>query len=293
MKKYKLSFVYSGITSLLVLLLMAGCGQQQSEQESVTDRMAEEHEGDEPTANQASRYEPAQPVKAEWVTYGTVGEDSLRGYYAEPESAMGDTTLPGLIVIHEWWGLNNNIKMMARRLAGEGYQALAVDMYGGDTAGTSDAAQQLMKQAMQNQDRGVANLKQAQQYLAQIEDAELTGVIGWCFGGGWSLQAALSMPEKLDAAVIYYGRLVTDADQLKKLNMPILGNFGSEDNAIPPENVKRFGTVLDSLGIWNDLKIYEGAGHAFANPSGDSYESKAARDAWKRTTDFLERYLKE
>lgn len=285
----------SGILGLLVLmsaLLTFSCGGQEEAEQDTTDRMASEHEGDAPVANKASMYKPGQPVSAGWITYGVVGEDSLKGYYAEPKSLEGDTTLPGLIVIHEWWGLNDNIKMMTKRLAGEGYQALAVDMYGGDTAGTPDRAKQLMQQAMKNKETGVQNLMQARQYLAQIENASKTGVIGWCFGGGWSLQAALNMPQKLDAAVIYYGQLVTDSGQLKKLTMPILGNFGAEDRAIPPQQVKEFRSVLDSLGKWNDLKIYEGAGHAFANPSGRNYEPKAARDAWQRTTKFLEKYLK-
>ncbi len=283
------------MAGLLILFAVFGCGrgETQQAQESVTDRMAEEHKEDEPVANESSRYAPAQPVKAEWTTYGTVDDDSLRGYYAEPKATTRDTTLPGLIVIHEWWGLNNNIKMMSRRLAGEGYQVLAVDMYGGDTAGTPEKAQQLMKQAMQNEKAGVSNLKQARQYLAIVESAPKTGIIGWCFGGGWSLKGALTMPGKLDAAVIYYGRLETDPEKLAKLEMPILGNFGADDQAISPDKVRQFESVLDSLDKWNDLKIYDDADHAFANPSGNNYEPEAARDAWNRTTKFLERYLKE
>ena len=93
-------------------------------------------------------------------------------------------------------------------------------------------------------------------------------MIGWCFGGGWSLRTALALPQKIDATVIYYGELVTDRDRLATLDMPVLGNFGAEDQGITPDKVHRFESTLKDLGKDVDVKIYDGAGHAFANPSG-------------------------
>jgi carboxymethylenebutenolidase len=135
-------------------------------------------------------------------------------------------------------------------------------------------------------------LKQAYQYLAQQQDEREIGVIGWCFGGGWSLETALALPQKIDATVIYYGRLVTDPQRLEKLDMPVIGFFGAEDNGIPREKVKAFEAALNEVGVTNSIYIYEGAGHAFANPSGTRYQAKAAEDAWQKTVAFLNEYLK-
>lgn len=262
----------------------------QEEDQSITDRMAEEHKNDEPVANESSG-QPSHPVETEEVAYGEVSGNELTGYYAQPKD-MEAENLPGLIVIHEWWGLNDNIRMMTRRLAGEGYQALAVDLYNGEKASDPSKARELMQKAMDNEEAGITNLKEAHSFLAKEKRANTTGVIGWCFGGGWTLKAALSMPDKIDAANIYYGRLVTDAEKLDKIDMPILGIFGEEDEGIPPEKVRRFETVLDSLGKDASIHIYEAADHAFANPSGNSYNEEAAQDAWKKTVAFFERHMK-
>jgi carboxymethylenebutenolidase len=260
------------------------------EKEGITSKMAEEHQDDEPTASPLTEMEPAQPVVGQAVSYGTVDGQEVTGYVAEPENASGP--LPSLIVIHEWWGLNDNIRKMARFLAGEGYRALAVDLYGDKVAETPDKAQTYMGAAMKNKEAVKANLKEAYRYLEEDREAPKVGVIGWCFGGGWSLQTALMYPEQIDATVIYYGELVTDREALKTLQMPMVGFFGSEDNAIPPSKVRTFESTLKDLGKNAEMYIYEGANHAFANPSGKRYDPKAAADAWKKTTAFLAKHLK-
>jgi carboxymethylenebutenolidase len=204
-----------------------------------------------------------------------------------------DEPLPGLIVIQEWWGLNDNIRAMADRLAGEGYLALAVDLYGGEVAEDRDKAMQLMQAAMNESAALEENLRQAYAYLEEEAGAPRIGTIGWCFGGGWSLNTALLLPDKVDATVIYYGRLVTDREALAKLGMPILGVFGAEDQGIPVESVKEFEAALDSLGKEAQIRIYEGADHAFANPSGTRYQPEAAADAWEKTIAFFNQHLKE
>ncbi len=271
---------------LLVMILAGGCG---TEKEDFIDRMETEHQGDTPVENASAELPQQSEVKAETVTYATVGEEEVKGYLAMPEDAGKQT--PGLIVIHEWWGLNDNIRMMARRLAGEGYKALAVDLYHGKVAESSDKAGKLARSV--EEEPALDNLSQAYAYLVDKQGASGVGTIGWCFGGGWSLQTALAMPEKVDATVIYYGRLETDPSKLKKLEMPVLGFFGSEDSGIPPSTVKSFENALNEAGVENDIYIYEGANHAFANPSGSRYEKEAAEDAWNKTTAFFGKHLKE
>lgn len=251
------------------------------------DSLASEHAGDEPQASPAARVQPRRPVKASEVVYGSPGGKELRGYLAVPEDASD--TIPGLIVIHEWWGLNDNIRSMARQLAGEGYAALAVDLYGGKVGDTPEEARKLVQAV--DQDAARANLRAAYRYL-EGRGAPRIGVIGWCFGGGWSLQTALLFPDSLDAAVIYYGHLVTDPKALADLEVPIEGHFGAEDSSIPVKDVHRFGEILDSLGVTEHLYVYQGAGHAFANPSGTRYVKAAADTAWTRTLDFLRKHLR-
>lgn len=271
---------------LTVGWLATGCAGD-SDTEHVDD-MAREHADDSSEPSEMAETAPAVDVESRQVDYATVNGETATGYLARPTGVEGP--LPGIIVIHEWWGLNDNIRSMTEQLAGEGYQALAVDLYGGETADTPDGARALMQASTENEDALVENLKQAFSYLE--DDGQKVGTIGWCFGGGWSLRTALALPEQVDATVIYYGRLVTDQDELAPLTMPIVGFFGAEDQGIPVESVREFEQALDALGKDASIHIYEGAGHAFANPSGDNYEPEPARDSWEKTLAFFEAHLK-
>jgi carboxymethylenebutenolidase len=274
----------SALTLLLFLPAMARADEQ-----SDLQRMAQEHQHDKPVATPSAMQEPSQPVTGEEVTYGEVGGKPVHGYMARPKASHGP--LPGLIVIHEWWGLNDNIRAMTRRLAGEGYQALAVDLYGGAHAETPDAATKLMNAAMQNPGAADDNLRHAAAWL-ESHGVRTLGVIGWCFGGGWSLNTTLLMPDKIAATVIYYGRLETDPAKLATLKHPVAGFFGGADKSIPADSIRQFESALRKQGTPVEIKIYDGAGHAFANASGGNYRPDAAKDSWQRTTAFLARNLK-
>ena len=191
--------------------------------------MEREHAGDEPIASGAAG-EPALAVVGESVVYATVDGRGVTGYLAQPAGV--EDPLPGIIVIQEWWGLNDNIRAMAEKLAGEGYRALAVDLYQGEVAETRERASALMRESMNRTDALKDNLRQARSFLVE-QGATKVGSIGWCFGGGWSLQTALLLGDDLDAAVIYYGRVVTDSGELAALEAPILGIFGGLDRGIP------------------------------------------------------------
>ena len=289
-----------GWTLVACMLLVVGCGG--GEESGYSDDMAEQHADDTPEATAAAR-EPMTPVDASTVAYGTTeAGETIAGYVAAPErpdsvlEARGldpaDANLPGLIVIHEWWGLNDNIRTATRRLAGEGYRALAVDLYEGSTADTPDGARELMQMAMKDQPRLLANLRAAETFLREETEAPSVGIMGWCFGGGMALNGALDQAGALDALIIYYGR-VRDAEQteLAALQMPIMGHFGAEDQSIPLENVRAFEQTLKDLGKNAQIHTYDGAGHAFANPSGQNYNPEAAAQAWDRTTRFLQQHL--
>ena len=292
------------ITLLFALFVAAGLlvGCADEAEDDYTDRVAQEHEGDTPEGN-VFAMEPVIPVTAGPVAYGTGTGTSFSGYEAHPtrpdsvlEARGLDTTnaaLPGLILIHEWWGLNDNMQAMARRLAGEGYRVLAVDLYDGTVADNPDRARGLMEQAMQDEEAALSNLAAAYAHLETVAGSPSVGVMGYCFGGAMALNAGLAMPEDLDAMVIYYGRLNADPDDLERLDMPILGIFGADDESIPEDQVRTFESTLQDLGITSQIHVFEGVGHAFANPSGTNFDAEAAREAWDITTEFLQEHLYE
>jgi carboxymethylenebutenolidase len=221
-------------------------------------------------------------VKTEDVNYF----QNSKGYLASPTI---DGQYPVVIMIHEWWGLNENIRDMAEKLASHGYIVFAVDLYDGQVATTSDEARELMSSF--DEDYRIENMNIAYSYVQEQFAPEKVGSIGWCFGGGQSLSLALNN-EDIDATVIYYGQLVTEKDRLSKINWPILGIFADLDQGITPQSVGEFEAALNDLEIPNDIYIYPDVNHAFANPSGERYAPEASMDAWQKTIEFLEINLK-
>ena len=211
-------------------------------------------------------------------------------------SANSNNTFPAVVMIHEWWGLNENIKNMAETLAKEGYVVLAVDLYNGQVANTTELAQNLVSKVRENPSESINNLQHAIRYLASLENVNSSKIasLGWCFGGGQSLQLALNTePEyPLAATIIYYGNLVSDQESISKIKWPVLGIFGDQDKSISVESVKQFEEALNKNGVTNEIYIYKGVGHAFANPSGDNYAPQETQDAWEKTVSFLKKYLK-
>jgi carboxymethylenebutenolidase len=228
-------------------------------------------------------------VDGKSVSYKS-GDETVSGMLYTP---AGKGPFPAIIVIHEWWGLNDWVKEQASKLADQGYVALALDLYRGRVATSPDMAHELMRGVPE--DRANHDLKAAFDYLASQANVkkDRIGSIGWCMGGGYSLDAALLEPT-LAATVINYGHLATDSAELKKINAPILGNFGGQDRGITPDDVKKFQESMQKLGKKTDIKIYPDAGHAFENPNNkDGYRPDDAKDAWNRTVSFLDSTLKK
>lgn len=212
--------------------------------------------------------------------------ENTTGYVARP---IQDGNFPGVILIHEWWGLNDNIKSMARGLASHGYVVMAVDLYAGQVATTPDGARQLLLSF--DVQKGISNIQDAVNVLKQDYNTNKVATIGWCFGGSQSLNYALS-GNKIDATVIYYGQPVTDTTKLSTIKWPVLGFFGENDQSITVDKVKEFKSSLDNIGVENEIHIYPGVGHAFANPSGANYAPEETKDAWNKTLSFLDNHLK-
>jgi carboxymethylenebutenolidase len=222
------------------------------------------------------------------VTYQS-GSETVNAILYTPQ---GNGPFPALVVIHEWWGLNDWVKEEASKLADQGYVALAIDLYRGKVATTPDEAHQIMRGVPE--DRANRDLLAASTYLRSLKNVNRArvGSIGWCMGGGYSLDLAIADPQ-LKAAVINYGHLAADDATLKKINADILGIFGGQDKGIPPADVNKFESQMKALGKTVDIHIFPDAGHAFENPNNKTgYRADDAAEAWKLTVAFLEKYLK-
>jgi carboxymethylenebutenolidase len=230
------------------------------------------------------------PAGEQMVSFKS-GEEQASGLLVTPD---GKGPFPATVVIQEWWGLNDWVKDQARALAKEGYVALAVDLYRGKVATTQEDAHQLMMGTPP--DRALRDLQGAFAWLQSRPDVkkDRVGSIGWCMGGRYSLQLATVEPA-LAAAVAYYGAPPTDTAAIAAIQAPVLGSFGAEDKGPTPDQALAFEQAMRKAGKTIDVKVYPGAGHAFANVNNPwgGYRKEAAEDAWVRTIAFLAKHLKE
>ena len=229
----------------------------------------------------------AQKITTESIAYHE-GLKDVRGFLARPDDGKKH---PGMILIHEWWGLNDNIKENARQFAKLGYVALAVDLYEGKVATNRKEARKYAGGVRKNKGPAFENLKQAVSYLKKsgsVNPQRLASV-GWCFGGGWSYQMAKN-DLGVKATVIYYGRF-NPKDDLSKMRATIIGHFGDKDRGIKVDNVREFQVKLKTLNGDHEVYIYPNSGHGFANPGGKRYNKESTEKAWERTTVFLKKYL--
>jgi len=229
------------------------------------------------------------PAGEQRVTFKS-GDEQASGLLVTPE---GKGPFPATVVVQEWWGLNDWVKDQARALAKEGYVALAVDLYRGKVATKQEDAHQLMMGTPP--DQALRDLRAGFAYLQARPDVkkDRVGAIGWCMGGRYTLQLSTVEPD-LAAAVAYYGAPPTDSAAIAAIQAPVLGSFGAEDKGPTPEQARAFEAAMKKAGKAIDVKVYDGAGHAFANvdnPWG-GYRKEAAEDAWARSTAFLARHLK-
>jgi carboxymethylenebutenolidase len=218
------------------------------------------------------------------------GDETVHAIVYTPD---GEGPFPGVLVIHEWWGLNDWIKEQASKLAAQGYVTLAIDLYRGKVATTPELAHEISRGVPE--DRAKRDLHAAYEFLKSAPKVrkDRMAAIGWCMGGGYALDVALQ-EASLTADVINYGHLVTDGESLKKIHAAILGNFGGQDHGISPDDVKKFQQTLQRDGKNVDIKIYPDAGHGFENPNNKgSYRAEDTVDAWSRTVNFLATTLKK
>jgi carboxymethylenebutenolidase len=226
---------------------------------------------------------------AEMVEYAGPGGEMLPGYLARPD---GDGPHPSVIVLQEWWGLNEHIKDVTRRFAQEGYVALAPDLYKGVVATEPDEARKLVMEL--DMPAAVAEIGSAADFLLAQDfvAGEQVGVMGFCMGGRLTLMAALddAGTGRYGAAVAFYGSPLTP-EEAAQVETPVLGLYGADDGGIPVPEVEAMGEAFTAAGLPNEIHVYAGAPHSFFNDTRESYRPEAAADAWQRTLGWLEQHL--
>ena len=219
------------------------------------------------------------------------GKD-VAGYLAEPTTG---SNAPGMVVIQEWWGLNDQIKGVADKMAAAGYRALVPDLYRGKVALAANEAEHLMN-ALDFGDAAGQDVRGALQYLKATGSAK-AGVTGFCMGGALTMLAVANVPET-DAGVAWYGYPPLEYIDASKIKVPVMGHWATEDAAFPIAKVDTLEKMLGDAKVKFEFHRYN-AKHAFANETADSknlpmikYDPVAAELAWQRTMDFLGKHIK-
>ena len=274
-----------GTAAVLLLLFAAGCGESEAPSAPAEPiaPVAVEPEGA-PTADTGS-----VAVDSELLPYAEVGDNLIYGHFAFPSDMV--EPLPAIVLIHDVWGLNDDMRALADRLAAMGYMVLAVDMYGGSgVASDVVEARAFAIQVIENPETTADNIRQALDFVG-IAGAPSKAALGYGLGGTWSLNAAERFPDEIDAAIMFYGQVIAEETRLEAINAPVLGLFGARDRAVSLASVTDFEAAMRRLGKRPTVQIYSNAGHAFADPSRRDFDEETAADAWQRTVDFLKENL--
>lgn len=214
----------------------------------------------------------------------TAHGQTATGYLARPAKIA---TAPAIILIQEWWGLNDHIKGIADRLAQAGFITAAVDLYDGKI--TKDAAEAEKLMSSLDPAQALAKLKTVLDYFRAASDVTSVGVTGFCMGGVYTMLTACNYP--VDAAAAFYG-MPEDLSCVAKLNCPVLFFGGEKDQWITVAKMERLRDALQQYGKEGEVKIYEGADHAFFNDTRpEVYNAAAAEDAWQRMLVFFRQHL--
>lgn len=277
----------TSICAVVLSVLLVACDS--GSDDSAAAPVSKSADGSQAAAPSESVVPTQRAVVSDELPYGEVDEELVYGHFVFPSDMI--EPLPAVILVHEWWGLNDTVREWADQLAAEGYIVLAVDLFQGKTATSPAAARELMTAIVENPDAAAANIRSAYEFVTDTAGAPRTGSVGWGFGGTWSLNTAMLFPDELDATVIFYGPVTADEDKLRPVSAPLLAFFGDKDRTISAESVEMFDASLQRLRKNFEIKTYPGVGTGFSNPSNNNYNREAANDAWQRMLEFFKLHL--
>jgi carboxymethylenebutenolidase len=268
--------------SLSVLLLCASCGDSDNSTSPAT--VSSRAGSAAPDAAVRDADQTAISVDTELLPYAEIGDVLYYGHFAFPSDMI--EPLPAIVLIHDVWGLNDNIREMANRIAASGYMVLAVNLYGDEATTDVVEARALTIKVVEDPESAADNIRQALDFVG-VAGAPGKAALGFGLGGTWSLNAAQQFPDQIDAVVTYYGQVTADEGRLAGIEAPVLGFFGAKDPAVSVTSVTDFEAAMRRLGKQPTVQIYSDVGHAFADPSRRDFDADSAADAWQRTMDFL------
>lgn len=230
-------------------------------------------------------------VDAIEIPYGETEDALLRGYFVYPTGMLAP--LPAVIVVHDWWGLDDAVRQAASDIAAQGYMVLAVDLFRGETAKSTEAASQLARQLLEAPGFAESNLRAAHQFLTEAAGAPRIATLGWSLGGYWALESTRFLPDAFSASVVFYTQPLEGERRIAAITTPVLGLYGGSDTSIPAETVRAFRDQAVEAGKQVETAIYADARHGFANPADPRYDEGTTARAWRRAMAFLDRYLRE
>ncbi len=270
-----------GAVALIALAVLAACGDDGADAPAGPD-----------AAPAAAAESPADPtgvlereVAGDLLAYAEVDGELVRGYFAYPADMI--EPLPAVLFIHDWFGIDEEMRAVAYRIASQGYVVLAVDLFGGEVAENAAGARQLLVQLLNAPDNARSNIGQAYDFLTTTVGSPAIAAVGFGSGGVWALNTALMYPEALDAVVNIHGQTLRDPEQLSTLSMPVLGIYGAADRSMPLDEVREFGSLLQSVGIPGQVRLYPEAGRGFMLSSRPTYSAGQASNAWQEIDTFL------
>jgi carboxymethylenebutenolidase len=227
---------------------------------------------------------------AETLPYADIDEQLVYGRFSFPADMV--EPIPAIILIHDRWGLDESIHAISRRLAADGYIVIAVDLFGGGATESPSVAREYEIKVFENPDLAAENIRQAYQFVKDSFGAPAIATVGLGFGGGWSLNAAMLLPEDLDASVIFYGQVIDDLEKLTPIQAPVLGLFGEDDRVVRTDSVLDFEAALNALDKEAEIEIFAGVGRGFVDTHSTNHDPEIAELAWRQTLSFLGQHLK-
>jgi carboxymethylenebutenolidase len=269
-------------------LVAGGCGTSDPGQSAAGAQAEPEPAGVAPQAETAApaTAQPAVALVEQNLAYGEAANTNLVGYLVMPADAV--EPLPGLIVIHGEAGLDEETRALTRRLAGERYIALAIDLYAGASVENARDAATRAGALVDQTEVTLGNIRQAYDYLTRYAFVPSVGAIGMASGGSWALRAGIALPNELDAVVMYYGQIITDPVALRELTAPVLGHFADLDESILAADARLFRVRLIEAGRRAEINIYPNVQAGFASEGSAAYNAAVADEAWQATLAFLD-----
>ncbi|MEM7501977.1 MAG: dienelactone hydrolase family protein [Pseudomonadota bacterium] len=275
---------------VLVTALLSACGDSSAPTAPTDSRPAgQAGPAEQPSSGPADVSADRRDVVSESLAYAEVDERLVYGHFVIPVDMI--EPLPAVIMIHDWWGLNEQMRALCDELAAQGYIVLGVDLFAGGTAASAADARQLEIAVVENPDLAAENLRQAFDFVSNIAAAPSVAAVGYGFGGSWSLNAAVDLQDRLAAAALYYGQVSSDRGFLAAIDAPVLGFFAGNDRAVPADTVAAFRDALAALEKDHEVIMFDGVRRGFADPQSANYDAGLAQDAWGQLLTFLDTNL--